>query len=360
MRPAHALPAALALVTVAACATLGPYLPTGPWLTDSIRVPHDTHARADVDCLACHETVYDATDLSARHMPKEAVCLQCHAEQKDTGNCRFCHTEPRAAQTWPTPKPTIAFDHVTHLERTHEECVRCHTPSLLPQPLKREAAGVAMDTCLGCHEHRVEYQEGRCDRCHLDLPSEQLVPVKDFSHQGNFVVGHRNVARTTADSCMACHTQAQCVACHNATPPVRVEVQQPSAVDRNLIHRNDFVSRHSMEAQADPAQCYRCHTTDTCVACHRQQNLTPDGNDPRNPHPRGYVQRGGAAFHGSEARMDIQRCASCHDQGQASNCVKCHQQGGVGGNPHPPSWNLDHGPQEIRTNGMCQYCHNQR
>lgn len=344
--------AAALLPVLAACAALGPMLP--PWLEDNILFPHQKHIAAEVDCLACHETVYDAKDLEARHMPAEDTCMECHSDWKDEGRCQVCHSNVRVARKWQERKPELNFNHVNHLERTEEDCSKCH--KVLPE---RHKAGtpVAMDACLECHEHREQYQAGRCDSCHKDIQEERLQPRKDFSHQGNFVKLHRTAARNSSDSCMVCHTQPQCVQCHNATPAVRIEVTQPAAVARNFIHRNDFISRHNLEAQADPALCYRCHSTDTCVSCHRQQNLTPDGRDPRSPHPTHYVQRGGRAFHGQEARQDIQRCAACHDQGQRSNCVSCHQSGGVGGNPHPPSWAMDHNQGEISTNGMCQYCH---
>lgn len=281
--------------------------------------------------------------------------MECHAEEKENGKCAMCHTSAKTAEKWPQRVPTQNFNHVAHLERTQEDCTKCHKQ--LPEP-KKEHAGVTMGACLNCHEHKVEFQAGRCDRCHVNLPAERLKPLENFSHQGNFVMEHRFAARSSADSCMVCHTQSQCVACHNATPPVRLELQQPMAVQRNLIHRNDFVSRHSLEAQADPAQCYRCHGNSFCVDCHKVQNLSPAGDNPRNPHPtRGFVQRGTADFHGDQARQDVQRCAACHDQGPQTNCINCHRVGGPGGNPHPTGWTMDHSRQDIRLNGMCQYCH---
>jgi len=346
---------ALLLPTLAACAVLTKTF-RPPWVAqDQITIPHERHKKADVDCLACHETVYDAENLEARHLPKEDKCMECHAEEREAGRCIMCHSSAKTAETWPTAQPRLNFNHVTHLERTQEDCARCHTQ--LPEP-KVAATRPSMNTCLGCHEHKVEFQAGRCDGCHKDITQDRLKPLDQFSHQGNFVLEHRFAARSSVDSCMVCHTQSQCVACHNATPPVRVEVQQPMAVDRNLIHRNDFLSRHNLEAQADPAQCMRCHGNSFCSDCHKAQNLTPSGDNPRNPHPAtGFVQRGGAAFHGEAARQNVSQCASCHDQGPETNCINCHRVGAAGGNPHPPGWVMDHNRQDIRLNGMCMYCH---
>ncbi|MEW5848570.1 MAG: cytochrome c3 family protein [Myxococcota bacterium] len=343
----------LLLPIMTACALLGRPNFMPPWRQDHIKFPHARHAKADVECLACHETVYDAEDLQARHLPGEDKCLECHAEEKEQGRCIFCHTDVQAAQPREASLPSLEFSHVKHLERTEEDCARCHTA--LSEP-KRGGETVAMDRCLGCHEHKVTFREGRCDQCHTDLVKERVQPLREFTHQGNFVLQHRFSARASSESCMLCHTQNQCVDCHNATPPVRVELRRPEAVTSNFIHRNDFISRHNIEAQADPAQCFRCHGNSFCNDCHRMQNLTSTGSNPRNPHPRGWVM-GGTELHGAAARRDIQQCASCHDQGPQSNCIQCHQVGGVGGNPHPPGWNLDHNRNDIQLNGMCQYCH---
>jgi hypothetical protein len=77
----------------------------------------------------------------------------------------------------------------------------------------------------------------------------------------------------------------------------------------------------------------------------------------RSPHPPGFSFPGSPDFHGPAARRDIASCASCHDQGAASNCVSCHRVGGIGGNPHPASWLARHDAREIAGNGMCLACH---
>jgi hypothetical protein len=352
------LPALATLLLLAACATLGPTMlgPSTlmPWRHDQLKFPHARHAAAQVDCITCHETAFDAKDLNERLLPPESKCLECHGEEKDKGNCGMCHVDAKVAANWPKREPALFFNHVNHLERVKEDCTQCHKN--LPEPGKAPVA-MTMETCTKCHEHQEMYQDGRCDVCHKDLTSERLKPPAGFTHQGNFAVQHRVAARSANESCMVCHTQTQCVQCHNATVPIRPELMHPTDVTRNFIHRNDFISRHTLEAQADPAQCYRCHGNNFCSDCHKMQNLTPTSSSPRSPHPRNFVQRGGAEFHGAEAQRDVQRCAACHDQGPQTNCINCHKVGGVGGNPHPSNWGADHNRQDIRLNGMCQYCH---
>src|SRR5579863_7104740 len=61
---------------------------------DGIGFPHQRHAQAKVECIVCHESVFDATTLGNPSVfPKEAVCLQCHRAQKEKGNCGFCHSD---------------------------------------------------------------------------------------------------------------------------------------------------------------------------------------------------------------------------------------------------------------------------
>ena len=52
-----------------------------------------------------------------------------------------------------------------------------------------------------------------------------------------------------------------------------------------------------------------------------------------------------------------QSCASCHDQGAASNCVNCHREA-MGINPHPPGWRSTVPAAERHTHPTCRICHN--
>jgi len=323
---------------------------------DLIKAPHARHLAAQVDCLQCHETVYDATDLSARHMPPESTCLQCHDEQKQKGNCGFCHTDVKRAGPWAAAgEPAIHVNHAAHLPRTKEECSECHTS--LPNPVRTRQTAPPMSACLSCHEHRKEYDEGRCDGCHTDLSRYGTRPVSVFSHQSDFVHNHAAPARSASATCAQCHEQTHCADCHARTVSTPIEVKFPERVFSNFIHRNDFISRHATEASADQASCRRCHGSSFCEDCHRVQNLAPQGSNARDPHPQGWSFPGSANFHGTAARRDIASCAACHDQGARSICVDCHKEGGIGGNPHPPGWSDRHGRDEIGRNGMCLACH---
>jgi hypothetical protein len=99
----------------------------------------------------------------------------------------------------------------------------------------------------------------------------------------------------------------------------------------------------------------RCHTVETCDACHLARGVSGNGADSANPHPPGWIGANPRArsFHGRAARRDIVACASCHEQGAATNCIRCHTVGAFGGNPHPGGW------KSARSKGdtICRYCH---
>jgi Cytochrome c7 and related cytochrome c len=336
-----------------------------PWLwsapvsdraVDHIKIPHAEHAKAGVECIACHDAIWDAKSLETPTLPGEDKCLECHRAEKEKGNCAMCHTDVKRAAPFPTPEPSLHFDHAAHIERTKEKCEACH--KLLPQPLRSAATRPTMDSCLQCHQHKQGFDQGRCATCHLDLTRYPLRPLALYSHQGDFVHEHPRAARATPEACAACHEQTFCADCHAKTVSTKIETKFPEGVDRWFIHRDDFLGRHSVEARWDGASCRRCHGSSFCEDCHAANNLTPLAQSPRDPHPPGWAMPGaGAEFHGAAARHDITSCAACHDQGARSICVDCHKVGGIGGNPHPPGWESRHGRNEIPNNNLCLTCH---
>lgn len=338
--------------TGAACATLLSGL--SPTMGgDRLRFTHARHKEAQVDCVACHEPVYDATDLTERHLPPEAKCMECHKAEKAKGNCQMCHTDVAAIGPRAPRDPHLNFDHAKHIERVEEDCTRCHVQ--LPE-LASPAAPPTMAACMSCHEHQVHYDDGQCGVCHKDLWDRPLKPTSVFAHDGGFLRGHSSAARSAGAACSQCHDQTFCSDCHGRTNAVTPEFKMMERVDRLFIHRADFIARHAIEANADPASCSRCHTTASCETCHAARNRDPGSANPRGLHPAGWAFPGAAEFHGDAARRDIQSCAVCHDRSGHSDCIDCHRVGGVGGNPHPPGFLVRH-PKVDRNNGMCLECH---
>lgn len=345
-RSSRLLPFAAATLLTACAGFVGVFVSN----QDTIRIPHARHAEAEVECATCHETIFDSTTVDEGSFPKEKTCFGCHKKEK--ADCAFCHTKPDKPLPLPARERDIIMNHSAHMERVKEDCTVCHKQ--LPNPFRTENLAPPMDACLSCHVHQEQYDAGNCAACHKDLTKYKFRPVGDFSHKGDWVKNHRLDARSSGASCATCHEQTFCSECHAKTVAAKVDFILPERVDRNFIHRNDFVSRHMVEARADEAMCQRCHGLNFCQACHARNGLNPVSGTTLDPHPAGF---GDGLVHGPVARRDIVSCAACHDQGAASNCVTCHKVGGTAGNPHPPAWTVRHNQEEIGRNVMCQVCH---
>jgi hypothetical protein len=344
----------VALIAVAGCS--GNMRSEPPKQTDEIIFSHDFHQKLEFDCDTCHKGITENNDLAkASFLPKEETCLECHADQKESGECGFCHTDAKNPQTYARRAAVAAVvPHAKHAA-AKVECAKCHTT--LPEPSKPVSTPADHPTCLSCHEHEKAYAQGSCEGCHKDLTRFAVRPVATFSHEGDFLRTHGQQASTSAATCAKCHDQTMCADCHAKTVATRIELKFPEDVTSRFIHRGDYVSRHMLDARADNDSCAKCHGTTFCSSCHTANNLTASAQDPRSPHPPGWGFPGAREFHGPAARNDIVSCASCHDQGARSNCVTCHAVGGPGGNPHPTSWLSRHDASEIAENGMCRTCH---
>ncbi len=304
--------------------------------------PHAVHVDSDVACANCHAGVEKATRIEAavRHVKlpaKSEACSQCH------------DTIPKLAVPARTREVTLTFSHAAHLPRVKGECVKCHRD--LPEAGAASAAAPPMEACTACHNHAKDFAEARCSPCHVDLKRFPLKPVSRFSHQGDFLRTHGAWARSGAQACAQCHDQTKCAECHGATTgATKPDVQFPEKVEGDFIHRGDWVSRHQVEASADPASCRRCHGSGYCRSCHELNAVAPGTAGARDPHPADWI-----AIHGQQARRNIVSCAGCHDQGAASTCLLCHKPPG-GVNPHPPGFlkRFDRGDQ---TQGSCRICH---
>jgi hypothetical protein len=340
---------AVSLVLAAGCARYKAEPPTEK--RPEITVAHSAHG--DFDCTDCHEGMEKAASLSMNHRPTSAKCAECHEGDKD-----------KVVRPWTPPPARLSFNHAAHLARVPgkkqaEKCGSCHKK--LPDP-GDEVEAPAMDTCTSCHNHQADYNLGRCRPCHVDLKG--LEPEKYFTHAGDWIRLHGQLARPTAEGCAQCHDQTYCAGCHSPqTAAARPSVIFPERVEASFIHRGDYVSRHAVEAGASPASCRRCHGPQYCDTCHSLQNVSPNaGAAAFSPHPAGWSQRGGGEkFHGDAARRDASSCAACHDQGARSVCVGCHLSASAsGGNPHPAGWAKRHNKtSDVENNAMCRTCHNQ-
>ena len=312
--------------------------------------PHLPHVEGDVACVNCHASINGATKLDARVRHVELISTP----SKDKA-CKDCHdSDPDIRVPTRTAAFRVRFDHKAHLALV-KDCKACHQK--LTEAGDKETVAPPMAACTSCHNHQADFAAARCTPCHVDLKG--YLPQTAFSHQGDWMRMHAQMAKPSAESCAACHDQTYCAECHAAqTVAARPSVIFPEKVDRNFIHRGDYVSRHHIEASANPASCRTCHGSAFCSACHTEQGVTSSAVNVRDPHPVGWAtDKGTNHFHGDAARRDILSCAGCHDNGASSTCVGCHQMGGVGGNPHPSAFLRRHEGEEPHDKAMCSACH---
>jgi hypothetical protein len=308
------------------------------------KFPHGIHIESGVACVDCHSPILKAAALREGSIDvqiptKSEVCAACHDPIPDY--------KPVQRFT-----PVVRFDHAAHLPRqkgVKDECQGCHSKIAEPGSFKVEVPPMA--TCTACHNHRQDYAVGRCTPCHRDLKMYEK-PVKDFSHEAAWLETHGKWAMASVSSCSSCHDQTMCSQCHTATTrPMPPSIQFPEKVTAEFIHRGDWISRHAIEAWADPTSCTKCHGTGYCQSCHSFQGVGSIQGVGKNPHPSEWL-----TFHGQAARQNIVSCASCH-QGARPSCVNCHGSTQFRVNPHPPSWKGTRA--QIGTTPMCQVCHPQ-
>jgi hypothetical protein len=332
---------AAALLAASGCAAKGgkPEAAENPKFT----FPHSTHVDAGLACTECHAPI-----LSAKRVgPAVHLALPSGAGAKP---CLDCHDKVPPAPPPRRVEQSITFSHADHLPKVKGDCAKCHTA--LVEAGMAKAPVPPMSACTSCHNHATDYALAKCQPCHVDLKRYPLKPVSDFKHAADFLRTHGQMAKTDAATCANCHEQTSCAECHAATTrPVKPDIQWPEKVGAAFIHRGDYVSRHTIDANADPASCRRCHGSAFCQACHNEQGVLPNTANARDPHPPGWAA---PSAHGAAARQNIVSCAACHDQGAQAICVGCHRNI----NPHPPGWDKRHNKTtDVAGNSMCRVCH---
>jgi hypothetical protein len=128
----------------------------------------------------------------------------------------------------------------------------------------------------------------------------------------------------------------------------------PDKLDAKFPHRNDFLTRHPIEARLDEKKCLSCHKPKDCASCHKDRGVSYQTAQNKY-HPTGWLNPSSPDFHGPKVRHSALQCASCHDQGANSNCIACHKVGAMAGNksPHPPEFKSK---MDIN-NEPCSFCH---
>jgi hypothetical protein len=357
---------ALVLAAVALGGGCSRYLrSTPPPNPDVIVFSHQKHvAEQGMACADCHSGVAKQAALPAGvDAPKMAKCGDCHDLKTKCGLCHVDARQPGSYAVWTPPPGKLRFNHEAHVARTPKHgCEPCHAQAARTIKLS-QIRRPGHEECLSCHQHQEDYRKLGCDKCHTNLREYPLAALTQFNHEGNWLSEHKVHGKTNDGACRQCHVERYCDDCHSRHNELIPSMRFPERVDRQLIHRGDWRTRHGIETAASPGSCLKCHAEKQCRDCHRVEGVSqtdPAGRGPNDPlarpHPAGWMNPVAADFHGIAARRNIVTCAGCHDRGAASNCVLCHRVGGAGGNPHPGGRVRGRDGEKV-SNTMCRICH---
>jgi hypothetical protein len=323
---------------------------------DRLTFSHKLHVTDNgIDCLTCHAGINTTTTVAGSYIPKMEVCFQCHSDAQN--KCTMCHSNPEKAVPFSIEKRDIIFSHKAHMARVKNDCTYCHTKIPFETAPERENLPT-MQVCLSCHQK--DYDTLKCSKCHTSLSSISIEHLSKFTHNAGFKENHGMIARTDSQTCEQCHQISFCDTCHNTNAKLSPAIRYPEAPQKPLIHRGDWLTVHSIEAQQDPMACYRCHSASSCRDCHIQRGVAADtSSNTASPHPMGtdfLFNTASPQFHGRLARQNINTCASCHSGGTDAVCVQCHKVGGIGGNPHPADFVSS---LNMHKDKVCIVCHGQ-
>ncbi|RJO64810.1 MAG: hypothetical protein C4523_17400 [Myxococcales bacterium] len=243
-------------------------------------------AHAAMDCAKCHADIAAATVAGGRHMPKEAVCLECHKRREAGKGCAVCHPE------LPSGMVQTNFDGVKLL------------PGLGPLDHqrdwpKRHKSEAALDetSCKDCHQQR------DCNTCHDGVKKPMAI------HPEDYVTTHPIDARKNRLNCRSCHRyQTFCVGCHQKLGLTEGATRKS---ERRRIHPEGFASctvtpdHHAFQARRSLTACVACHREDDCLQCHKSGSVCG-----------GRINIHGHLSNGQLTRMQKRNpraCRKCHE-----------------------------------------------
>jgi hypothetical protein len=130
------------------------------------------------------------------------------------------------------------------------------------------------------------------------------------------------------------------------------------------IHPSDYLNMHAIEARMQTQKCQSCHREQSfCLDCHMRvgvaESSPTNSKDSARFHPPKSIwsdppMKPGA--HGFEAERNLNACVSCHTE---RDCVNCHGALGVGGgfDPHKNGFLGGCATQMRRNPRPCFVCH---
>ncbi len=357
------------------------------------------HLAPTADCATCHQTLVQATQLSAAAIaafPKPAShsdpnWLAAHAPTNDAqvAQCAVCHARESCARCHVNADQVPAIAALGHDARVASLERNVAPAYFTPASHKNFAweyahgadARAAPQTCATCHARTscTTCHTGRMGRDVIDkLPEAKpgqapgvvlrhaseaapaVIPAARVAsaggpmllatardtvrsavvhvHPDGFATNHKDVAASGQLNCQGCHQPRDCTACHDGVST------------RASYHPADFMSRHATSAYAQEQTCSTCHRVETfCRSCHQKSGIANTGG------VRGTAHTGQPLWllqHGQAARQGLTSCTACHQQ---RDCLRCHSSLGMHVNPHGPDFNAE--AMGSRNMQMCLVCH---
>ncbi len=250
--------------------------------------PHQLHVvEMGLECAACHGAVETSTQSTDMLLPDPSVCQECHENSMG-------YQQPAQA-----PVLIAHFPHQAHLSQG-VSCTVCHGDTAHPT-LPR------MATCMTCHNG--DQAPNTCTICHEEHDSRFAT-----YHPPAWLSLHGDFARTQIPSCRMCHPTTQALADPSPSPSCETCHEQENL--KLQVHPKTFLYTHAEAFTTRQMDCAACHRNyQDCLSCHQQQASIP--LDHLNP---GWVAEG---LHGTEARINPDRCLVCHGE-QQNTCQRCH------------------------------------
>jgi hypothetical protein len=186
------------------------------------------HARAGVNCTACHETV---DDRSGRRV---------WADRAEWTSCRGCHEEPA--------KGFLAGKHGMRLAQG----LTPMTPSMARQPMKADAAHRAL-TCTSCHgSHRFDRRTAAAQAC---LGCHDDTHTRAYTRSTHFALWEGELRGTSPAgsgvSCATCHMPREARSTDGATHTAVQHNQNANLRPNEKMVRTTCLACHGLAFSLD-------------------------------------------------------------------------------------------------------------
>ncbi len=194
--------------------------------------------------------------------PQMETCMNCHELRGAPLTCETCHN----SSMLPEEHKTSQFITKEHMQQAKEDilyCDTCHSYTTNQQVESLKGSSKAYVSYLSGEksmEVNVSVEEyaktnDYCKNCHGERP--------DSHNSNHFLKNHGIAASKDQNTCLTCHdhrvnsdspvTNVSCASCH------------PSS------HQGPWKNRHPVEIRPDQKfdrSCLQCHVEATCTSCH--------------------------------------------------------------------------------------------